>query len=652
MGLFDFLKRRVESLSTWVAYGTGRNVAGPTEDLYNSALWSCVVNLSRLYATLPWHAYRKNGDGDRIQMETGLLPELLRRPNPYMTDYEFRFVMGFNFEMHGEAPALIQRSVRTGLPIALWPVSPSSLVVSEEEGRLYYTLAVTGTRYPASDILLIRNTPVGYGARNVLEPIYFARNDLDLENRCKEMQKTYYDGSSIVGYTISVPPGFTDEQKDKVRQMFSGKGYRHYVVDERIKLTPIQIQNADIAKLSEAQKWSATEVARRFNVPPFFIGDMTGTYNNAEQQGLQMVTYCLRPRIGAWEAALEAALCGSREFIRFSLGGLLRGDHATRAAFYHNGIMDGWLTVNEIRKMEDMKGIGDIGNKHFFPMNYGTLDDIVAGKYATGSGASLMSPWDLPAEKRHGKPSIEEAKSVLKNEKRRHDLAFVEKAQEPARTSRAKLERMIRAQLKASMDELRRLIATGSPTNQVLDDFAQWLDTNAAELQPQYKAVYLGVLKNMVPVVKDETGSDKDVPDDDMDAYAGSYADSMSKRVAGAMHKTASASVGTDTFDDDMDAFQRDYPVDQSEEEVNRSSNAFNVWLFAALGVSVYHVVAASNACEFCHAIDGKVASVQGFVLDKGSDVDLGDGSIRHIDKNYRHPPFHSHCRCSVAPGE
>ena len=39
-------------------------------------------------------------------------------------------------------------------------------------------------------------------------------------------------------------------------------------------------------------------------------------------------------------------------------------------------------------------------------------------------------------------------------------------------------------------------------------------------------------------------------------------------------------------------------------------------------------------------------------LVDKGSDVDLGDGSIRHIDKNYRHPPFHSHCRCSVAPGE
>ena len=185
-----------------------------------------------------------------------------------------------------------------------------------------------------------------------------------------------------------------------------------------------------------------------------------------------------------------------------------------------------------------------------------------------------------------------------------------------------------------------------------MQDFRDWLNNHAKETSAQYKAIYLDILKRMVPVVKSETGKNDEVPEDSLDKYAASYADSMSQRVAGTAGRTAEASVGTEHLDDDLDKLQRDYPIDQSEEEVNRSSNAFSIFLFSQLHVSVFHVVAASNSCSFCDSLDGKVASVEGYVLQKGSDVDTGDGGIRHIDKDYRHPPFHAHCRCSVAPGE
>ena len=655
MGFIDFFRRKTESIASAIAYGSGKRIANPPNDLFNSALWSCVVNLSRLYATLPWHAYKIDGNGNRAQEEKTVLSELLKKPNAYMTSYDFRFVMGFNFEMRGEAVAIIKRS-RAGLPIALWPVSPSSIVASADGDILRYTYALTGETFSASDILLLRNTPVGYGAGSVLDPIYYAKNDIELAQKCKDMQAEYYAGASIIGNNISVPSSFDKEKKDELKKMFdSARGFRNYVTDERIKITPIQVQNADIAKLSEAQKWSATEVARRFNVPPFFIGDTTGTYNNSEQQGLQMVIYCLQPRIAAWEAALNNALCRDREYIKFSLEGLLRGDHATRAAFYHNAIMDGWYSINEVRQKEEMPGIGPDGDVHFFPMNYGNLSDVVAGKYAGGSNG-MGSIWNLPAEERHvlvaGKESLDESRKRLRAEKRAHDLLFVEEARKPAKSNRAKLEKLIRDQLQSSIEELRRLIATGAPADSVISDFKDWLNQHAKDMAPQYKAIYLDVLKKMVPVVQSEVGNDSDVGETKLDTYAGSYADEMAQRIAGAAGRTAETSVGTDHFDDDVDKLQQDYPIEQSEEETNRSSNAFAVFLFAQLGVTVYHVVAASNSCSFCGAIDGKIASVEGYVLQKGTDVDTGEGGIRHIDKNYRHPPFHSHCRCSVAPGE
>ena len=656
MGLFDFFRRKTESIASSIAYGTGRRVAGrPAEDLFNSALWSCVINLSRLYATLPWHPYRIDSNGNRTIEKGSVLSEVLKKPNAYMTSYDFRFCMGFNFEMHGEAPAIIQRS-RAGLPIALWPVSPHSLVASEENGILYYTLAVNGERYSASDVLLIRNTPVGYGAGSVLDPIYFAHSDVELAQKCKDMQAEYYEGASIVGNNISVPSQFSKEQRDELKKMFdSARGFRNYVMDERIKINPIQVQNADIAKLSEAQKWSAQEVARRFNVPPFFIGDTTGTYNNSEQQGMQMVTYCLNPRVTAWEAALNNALCRQNEYIKFSLEGLLRGDHATRASFYHQAIMDGWYSINEVRQKEEMPGIGADGDVHFFPMNYGNLHDVVTGKYANGTNG-MGSIWNLPAEEGQiltaERETLEESRKRMRAEKRAHDLLFVEEAQKPAKSNRAKLEKLIRQQLKTSIEELKRLIATGAPADSVIADFRQWLDERAKDAAPQDKAIYVDVLKKMVPVVQVETGKDDEVPETSIDAYAGAYADGMAQRVAGTAGRTAETAVGTEHFEDDIDKLEQDYPIDQSEEETNRSSNAFAVWLFSQLHISVFHVVAASNSCEFCGALDGKVASVEGYVLKKGTDVDTGEGGIRHVDKDYRHPPFHSHCRCSVAPGE
>ena len=190
------------------------------------------------------------------------------------------------------------------------------------------------------------------------------------------------------------------------------------------------------------------------------------------------------------------------------------------------------------------------------------------------------------------------------------------------------------------------------PADSVIAEFRAWLDQHARDASPQYKAIYLDILQKMVPVIKAETGKDDDVSDSSLDSYAATYADGMAQRVAGTAGRTAEGAVGTDHLDDDLDRLQQDYPIDQSEEEANRSSNAFSIFLFSQLHVSVFHVVAASSACSFCSSIDGKVASVEGYVLQKGADVDTGEGGIRHIDKDYRHPPFHSHCRCSVAPGE
>ncbi|NSL20557.1 phage portal protein, partial [Agrobacterium tumefaciens] len=48
--------------------------------------------------------------------------------------------------------------------------------------------------------------------------------------------------------------------------------------------------------------------------------------------------------------------------IEFNLEGLLRGDSAARAGFYQSGLTNGWMTINEVRSLENMPPVsgGDV----------------------------------------------------------------------------------------------------------------------------------------------------------------------------------------------------------------------------------------------------------------------------------------------------
>ena len=41
--------------------------------------------------------------------------------------------------------------------------------------------------------------------------------------------------------------------------------------------------------------------------------------------------------------------------VKFSLDGLMRGNTQARSAYYHNAILDGYMTPNEVRTIEGLE---------------------------------------------------------------------------------------------------------------------------------------------------------------------------------------------------------------------------------------------------------------------------------------------------------
>jgi HK97 family phage portal protein len=100
------------------------------------------------------------------------------------------------------------------------------------------------------------------------------------------------------------------------------------------------------------------------------------TFSNIEHQTIQFVQYSLRPTVKRIEDELEAKLFFDSEqdvfSVKFSLDGLLRGDTQARSAYYHNAILDGYMSRNEVRELEGMRrkeGLDDM----LYPLNTGVV---------------------------------------------------------------------------------------------------------------------------------------------------------------------------------------------------------------------------------------------------------------------------------------
>jgi phage portal protein BeeE len=75
-----------------------------------------------------------------------------------------------------------------------------------------------------------------------------------------------------------------------------------------------------------------------------------------------------------WEEALNTQVLTDAQrkagwFFEFSMDSLLRGDIASRYAAYAVGRQWGWLSVNDILRMENKNTIGDAGKAYLTPMN-------------------------------------------------------------------------------------------------------------------------------------------------------------------------------------------------------------------------------------------------------------------------------------------
>lgn len=354
-------------------YATSGKPVNERSAMQMTAVYACVRILSESIAGLPLHLYRYEPDGSKTKaMENPLYGLLHDEPNPEMTSFIFRETLMTHLLLWGNAYAQIIRNGK-GEAVALYPLMPDRMEVGRDDnGNLYYsyTRSSDDKENKSSTVVLspseVLHIPgLGFDGLVGYSPIAMAKNAIGMAIACEEYGAKFYANGAAPGGVLEHPGTIKDPQRirDSWNSIYQGSGNAHRiaVLEEGMKYTPISISPNE-AQFLETRKFQIDEIARIFRVPPHMVGDLEkSSFSNIEQQSLEFVKYTLSPWIARWEASLRKCLFTEEQkkeyFFRFNVDGLLRGDYASRMNGYAVGLQNGFMSVNDIRELENMDRI-------------------------------------------------------------------------------------------------------------------------------------------------------------------------------------------------------------------------------------------------------------------------------------------------------
>lgn len=344
-------------------------------------MFSCVSVITRAVSTLPFKIYERQSGGTRREATEHPLYDLLHSsPNEEMTSVEFRSALQSNLTLRNQAFAIIRRD-RRGRIYDLWPVANHEIEVIRHNSTKQLMYRYNGMEYKASDVLHLKGLTMN--GLTGLDPTSACKDVFALALSLDENAYRFFANSSRPGLTIEAPSALSDEVVNRLRKQIDEKhngtenAYRTLILEAGMKAANSRSENRD-SQFDESRDRQDKSICRIFNLPPHKVGIMgDATFSNIEHQNIEWVTDVIRPNATIWEKSMEHKLLTPAErkrfYIKMNLDGLLRGDIATRYNAYHLAFQDGFLSVNEIREMEDRNPV-EGGDQHFRPLNLQPLN--------------------------------------------------------------------------------------------------------------------------------------------------------------------------------------------------------------------------------------------------------------------------------------
>ncbi len=350
-----------------------------------TVVFACIRIIAETVGSLPLPVYERKGDNKVKAYNHWLYPLLHDLPNPLMTAMTFRETMTHHLAAYGNCYAEIQRD-SGGRPIALWPIAPNRVTFKiTPEYKRYYEVKVGAETVTLLDKQVFHLPGFGLTGTTGYSPIYQASEAIGLAMAAEEYDARFYGNDATPSFALTHPETLSDEAYRRLKESFDKthkglkKAHRYELLEEGMKIETIGISH-EAAQFIETRRLQVEEIARMWRVP---LSELTTALGqpaaNVEQEDIKLEKHCIRPYLVRWEQGITKDLLEGQDrqryFAEHNVEGLRRGDIQTRYMGYNLALAMGWMSRNDVRRIENMDPIPDGmgGDLYLGPMNYGPL---------------------------------------------------------------------------------------------------------------------------------------------------------------------------------------------------------------------------------------------------------------------------------------
>jgi HK97 family phage portal protein len=668
VGILESVFRRSTSTlanpDRWLlrAFGAGPTNSGVHVDegstLSSSAFWAGVRLISESLSTVPLHVYRMTPDGQRrVEREHPVDQLIYTSPNDEMTAQEWRSQMIAGMILSGNSYNELVRD-RGGRIRQIWPLSWYRVELKRGgDSELYYQISTTGL-----DDVTDRNTVAFLGADQVLHLRGFNIRGLLGESMVAKLRETigitlateafgasfFGNGTTLSG--VLEHPGSLSEDaqkrlRDSWREKYSGlsRSHRVAILEEGMKFNPVSVPPED-AQFLETRQFQVQEAARALRLPPHMLGDLSrATFSNIEHQAIEFVTHSLRPWAAIIEQRMQLSLLTAQEraqgyYIRHNLEGLLRGDIKARYDAYAVGRQWGWLSVDDIRALEDLNPIAD-GDIYLQPLNM-----VPAG-----------SPGPVPPTQADESDTVRSLPATRTIDLREHTQRNADNRRKMRDVYRPLLRDALQTIVKGEVRAIRR---AAKEELRGASSFEVWVNNYYGHgFTERVRRVMGPVIRAYQEQVTIMAGTELGGDPGDLTKWMEAYLDSFARRYAGynrhqllRLIEKMSADELKSAVDDMTTQWEDSRAEDVASEEAVRAGSAILRAVWANLGIVALRWVADADPCDFCLEISGTVVTTVQPFAGEGTEILSSTGEALAITQTIMNPPLHRGCQCELVP--
>lgn len=393
MNLFRFFKPKAGTLSEpefWrQAYpnmftGSGINIT-PDNALHVSAVFACVRILAETVASLPLKIY-EDVNGERRVASHPLNYILGSSCNGEQTAMEMREFQMTSLGLRGNSYNEIHMDGR-GRVGSISPLKPGHMHVSRDKsGNLVFDYREPGNEkvLPSSRVWRIAGLS-GDGVTG-LSPIALAKEGIGVAKGAESTAGHMFSNGITTTGTLEFPHKLDKAQIDRLREQFADQYSGHNNAHKPMILESGMVYkqvglNADDAQFLESRKFQIAEIARWYRVPLHMLNELDkATFSNIEHQSIEFVMHTIRPWLVRIEQTINRDLLNREEkgryYAQHTVEGLLRGDTKARYEAYGSAIDKGWMSRNEVRRLENLNPEDGL-DEFLVPMNMNGQNGLV-----------------------------------------------------------------------------------------------------------------------------------------------------------------------------------------------------------------------------------------------------------------------------------